>query len=388
VKRLSVVQVIYGGLGGAENMVVALAKALHATGVQSSVLCLHDDAYVDYIRRVGLRVEVVPVRSRFDFPSILTLYAYFRRGRFDVVHTHLSRAMLMGNVAARLSRTPAVVTTFHSRVYLGRNGIREWSYGKIEGLLGRFCTDRCAAYAEPVRADSIGIRGIPAGRIVTIHNGLDINAFRPPGAPAERHQSRRELGLEPGDFVIGAVGRLAAEKGHTHLITATARVARELPSARLVIVGAGPLRNALESMAAREGVRERVLFAGDLRADSGVYGTMDVFVYPSIKGVFGIAVLEAMACGIPVVASGQEGTDELVNDGQNGLLVPPGDERAIAEAVLRVSRDPDLRRRLGAAGRNTVALGFTDTGMARQYRSLYESLLGRRCGHRRPALRM
>jgi glycosyltransferase involved in cell wall biosynthesis len=208
-----------------------------------------------------------------------------------------------------------------------------------------------------------------------IHHGINLDEFRPLGSPSRRAALRRELGVHPDDFVIGAVGQLIPVKGHKHAIAAMPQIERELPRARLIIVGTGPLREELECAAARLGVRDRVVCAGALTADSAVYSAMDVLVYPSVKGVFGIVVLEAMACGIPVIVSGLEGTDELVKHEQNGLLVPPGDERALAEAVLRVSRDPDLRRRLTESGRNTVTREFTDIGMARQYRSLYESLL-------------
>ena len=340
-KSLSVVQVSqWGGRGGGPNIVLGLARALQSTGVQSSVLCLADGPLVKDLRRLGIPTEVVTVSSKYDVRGIFRLYSRLRGRRFDVVHTHGPTAMFMGNVAARLARVTAVVTTIHglSDIRGLRNRYRIFS--RLEGLLGRWCSDACVTYSARVRADSISARGIPPGGVLTIHNGINVDVFHPLSDPARRMELRRQFGIGPDDFVIGAVGELIAVKGHLHLVAAMARIVQELPRARLLMLGAGPLRDELARAASRGGVRDRLVLAGDLRADSGVYGTMDVLVFPSLKGVFGIVMLEAMACGIPVVASGLEGTDELVTHEQNGLLVPPGDEKAIAEAVLRVSRDP------------------------------------------------
>ena len=130
-------------------------------------------------------------------------------------------------------------------------------------------------------------------------------------------------------------------------------------------------------MAVRGGVRERIVFAGDITADRDVYAAMDVFVYPSIQGVFGIVVLEAMACGIPVVVSRLEGTDELVQHEHNGLLVDAADASGIADAVWRVGRDAALRQRLIQHGHDTMLRVGSDTEMARRYRAVYDAVLSR-----------
>jgi glycosyltransferase involved in cell wall biosynthesis len=385
-KPLSVVQVSSGGgRGGAETVLVHLAKSLQTIGVESAVVFLGDGPMVEEAVRMGIQTEVIGLASKYDFSAIHRLYTYFRRCRFDVVHTHARRAMLMGNLAARLSRVPVVVTTLHGLSGIHGGGetagdahILQRLYPSIEGMLGRWCTDACVGWSERVRTDSIRARGLQPERVAVIHNGINLDESHPVGDSTRRTDMRRHMGLEPDDFVVGTVGRLVAVKGQIHLVAAMPHIARELPRARLLIVGAGPMRDELENAASRWGVRERVLFAGDLRADSDVHSCFDVFVYPSVDGVFGLVVQEAMACGVPVVVSGLEGTDELIKHEENGLLVPPGDERAIAEAVLLVSRNPGLRRRLIDSGRATIAREFTDAGMARQYRSLYESLLGDR----------
>ena len=175
--------------------------------------------------------------------------------------------------------------------------------------------------------------------------------------------------------MVGSLGRLHPQKGFSDLLTAFAQVRQRIPSVRLFVAGDGELRDDLEAQARSLGMAAVVTFAG-VRADvSEVLAALDVFVLPSLWEGMPNAVLEAMASGLPVVATAVGGTPEVVVDGVTGLLVPPQDPGALAQAIGHLLRDPDLRRRMGRAGRRRVEEHFDVRETVRQVESLYETLL-------------
>jgi len=250
-----------------------------------------------------------------------------------------------------------------------------WLYNRIEHVLGRFCTDACVANTDSMRADIVKTRRLPLEKVVRIYNGVDTRAFTPSADPAGVVETREHLGFRPRDVIIGSVGQLLEVKGHRYLVQALPRIRAEVPHARLLIVGSGPLRGELEQLARQQGVSHDVIFAGEISDMPPVYRCLDLLVYPSIYGAFGLVVMEAMACGVPVVASSLDGTTELITPGANGVLVPPRDSRAIAEQVVALLRDPQRRARIAAAGLDRVRRHFSTEAFARQHLALYRSLV-------------
>jgi glycosyltransferase involved in cell wall biosynthesis len=221
---------------------------------------------------------------------------------------------------------------------------------------------------------------VPAAKLRRIYNGVDTQKFCKIRDPRRIQERKRRLGLKSDDVVIGAVGRLIPVKGHRYLISALGSIRERVPSARVVIAGDGPLRQELARLAEREGVAGSVIFAGDAGDTPLLYNCFDLLVYPSVIGAFGLVLLEAMACGLPVIASELNGTTELLTHDQTGVLVPPGDSRAIAGAVLSLLLDRERRERLAAAGHEHAVAHFSARTFARQYLDLYRSLLDGRRG--------
>lgn len=378
-RDLSVLQIIgTARRGGAESVGVLLATELKDLGVRSAVLCCTDGPVRRELDDLGVPNFIVPVRFASVLSAAFKLKATIAGGRFDVVHTHGPKAMLLGNLAARLAGAPIIVTTLHEFASVRRTRTRlHYLYDLVEKTLGRWCTDCCVAYSDGVRDDALR-RGLPEAKVRRIYNGVDTQRFDKIRDVQRVQERKRRLGLRSGDVVIGAVGRLITVKGHRHLISALPAIRERVPSARVVIVGHGPLRHELTALAEREGVARDVIFAGDAGDTPLLYSCFDVLVYPSVIGAFGLVVLEAMACGVPVITSELTGTTELITDDQTGILVPPGDSQAIAAAVVDLLLDLDKRERLAAAGHQHVITHFSARTFARQYLELYRSLLERR----------
>jgi glycosyltransferase involved in cell wall biosynthesis len=212
----------------------------------------------------------------------------------------------------------------------------------------------------------------PAERLHTVLNGVDLQHFRP---SRDRGASRAPLGLPLTVPVIGTVARLSPEKDQFTLLQAFARVRQALPEARLVIVGDGPLRPDLTAQSQELGVAEHTLFLGERSDVAALFGAMDVFCLPSRTEGTSLTLLEAMASGLPVVATAVGGTPEVVEADRSGFLVPPAEPQALADALVRVLKHPDLADRMGAAGRGIVAARYSLRAMVEQYSELYERML-------------
>ncbi len=288
--------------------------------------------------------------------------------------------MLVAAAAARLRPVPALVRTYHalSRARAagrGRAGRTALALSdKVAGFVARRYLDHGVAFTEAGCSDVVRRYGLREDRVSAIPNGVDTDRFKPLISNVVRDRFRDELGFGPADVLVGAVGRLVAVKGHRVLIDAFELVAREEPSAALMLVGDGPLRDELKAAVRASGAVDRIRLVGERPIDATFYGGLDLFAYPSIAGAYGLVVLEAMACGVPVVASRLQGTDELIAEGENGLLVNPADPAALATTLLRLVRSAADRRRLGDRARRD-AMQYSDTAMVQRYEALYRSLL-------------
>jgi glycosyltransferase involved in cell wall biosynthesis len=232
---------------------------------------------------------------------------------------------------------------------------------------------RFAAVSERVR-DILVDGGVPRARVDVIRDGVD--SARLAGAtPAARSGFRAEFGLEDDETAVGITAQFAPEKDHATLLRAWARVEAEAPGARLFLVGRGDGEAELRRLSAALGL-SRVVFTGWRDDIPRVLAGLDAFVMTSTREGLGSSVMDAMACGLPVVATRAGGLPELVTDGEDGLLVPPGDPGALAPALLRIAREPGLARRLGAAARLRAESLFSVERMTAEYVAFYRRALG------------
>jgi glycosyltransferase involved in cell wall biosynthesis len=367
-----------GARVGVATIVSGLARGLARRGFHVTVLCcMEEAALAEELGRHAIAVELHAVRWIFDPGAVAALAGRLRRDRVDLIHTHGQRAMMAGNLAARLAGVPAVVTSFHEHAWVKstiRRG-RYLLYAAVEGWLARHFTDACIATCRSVLEDAVLVRGVPRAKLSLTYNAADVSRFRALDDAPERERRRAALRLSAGDFVIGCVAALMPVKAHEDLISALALVRSEIPSARLLLAGSGPRRAALERHAAREGVAADVVFAGDAPEPERVFSTLDVFAMSSLSEVCPLALLEAFACRVPVVATSVGGIPELVRADVDGVLVPARDPRAMADAILRIARDPELGRRLADSAAERGRRTFSEASFIDGHVDLYRRVL-------------
>jgi glycosyltransferase involved in cell wall biosynthesis len=327
---------------------------------------------VAFVRVPDLLRDPHPVR---DARALGHLAALMRRGRYHIVHTHTTKAGLLGRIAARLAGAPVVVHTPHGHAfhgYLGAAGSA--ALVRVERGLARW-TDRIVCLTEAERAEHVRLRIGPPELFEVIHSGVDVGHFA--AARVSPEAKRRALGLPPDGPLVGCVARLVPVKGVQYLLEAVPAIRAAVPGATVVFVGDGPLRGALERAAAGRALDGAAVFLGLRRDVEEILPLCEVVVLPSLNEGMGRAAVEALASGRPVVGSRVSGIQDVVRDGETGLLVPPADPAALARAVVRCLVDPALRRALGERARR--AAGAYGIGpMMERIDALYRRLLARR----------
>ncbi|MFO0730150.1 MAG: glycosyltransferase family 4 protein [Nitrospiraceae bacterium] len=297
----------------------------------------------------------------------------FRREKPVLVHTHTSKAGVLGRIAAWIARVPAVVHTPHGHVFYGHFGSATTKlFLHIERWLSRF-THRMVALTEAERADHLDRAVGEAGKFAVVPSGIDLDRFRQVAVGDKA--APETFACPPDAFVVGSVGWLTGIKGHRFLIEAVAELAADHPDLHLVIVGSGDLKGALEQLATSLGLRKRVHLIGRREDVDLCLAGMDLFVLPSLNEGMGRALIEAMAAGLPAIATRVGGVPALIEDGRTGLLVPPADSHALAAAIRTLVEDPARRRAMGAAGQASVTERFSDGAMVRSLERLYRDLL-------------
>ena len=354
-------------VGGAETLLVELLPRLAEAGFEVQIACLDDRGPLFYkLRERGIPGHFIGRRRGLDPAAVWRLARLLRSQRIDILNTHSFSAGFWGRIAAILARTPRVVTTMHT--------VAGWSQPVKQRLGNRMlrpATDRIVAVSESVQRSLIR-QGMPRDAIQVIHNGICLERFRHQLSPVV---AKERLGLESQGFCVGMVGRCSSEKGGDTWVRALAQLVHGQVAVRGLMVGDGPARENWQSLAAREGIASRIQFAGTQNDVVPWLAAMDVLVCPSVQESFGMAALEAQAAGIPVVATRIDGFGEVLHDGEDALLVPPGNPGALAEAIRDLLRSDSLATRLAAGGKlNASRFAITET--ARQYAALYRELSG------------
>jgi glycosyltransferase involved in cell wall biosynthesis/protein-tyrosine-phosphatase len=366
---------------GAEVQLATSAAYLAAQpDIDISFVLFNEGRLAKELRALGLPVTVIDETTLGAAGMLKRLIKVLAARPFDVVHTHRYKDTVLGAIAARLTGVPNVVRTVHGHPEPAEGwpalklGIYEW--------LDRLALRRSASVIVAVSknlADSLRRSGFWPGMITAIHNGT---APIPP-VPAEvRAAIRTELKIPADALVIGTVGRLVPVKGHVDLIRAIALALPRMPHAKLVIAGDGPLLGELTAMVGRLGIDQTCIFTGHRADVHHLLAAMDVFVLPSLSEGIPMALLEAMSLGVPVVATRVGGIPEVVRDRVTGLLVPAGDDRALAEACLQLARYPDWAAEIGAAGQVFVSEEYTQERAGRALADTYRSLCRARSSHR------
>jgi sugar transferase (PEP-CTERM/EpsH1 system associated) len=355
-------------VGGLENGLVNVINNLDPARFSHSIVCLiRSGAIAQRIHRKDVEIREIGLDpSRFKFP-IMPLVKIFRELRPDIVHTR-AWGTVDAIMAARLAGVPRVIHGEHGRDVAdpqGRNRKRNVIRKCLSPMVDRFMT-----VSDDLQRWLTETVGIAAHKVVRIHNGVDIGKFSRGG----REAARRMLGLADANVAIGIVGRLDPVKDHRGLLHAFALAAQGFPQAHLIIVGDGSMRQAIAAQIEQLRIADRVQMLGERQDVADILKALDCFTLTSVAEGISNTILEAMATGLPVVATHVGGNPELVQHGVTGQLVAPGDVGALAQAFETYLNDPELRQRHGEAARERSEKHFSLERMAANYTELYSSV--------------
>lgn len=382
---IRVLQVMEATIGGTRKHLGQLALGLDRRSFEVTVACaaLRQPGFrqdIAGMRAAGVRVVEIEMRRQIDPRSDLAATARLRRligEGFDIVHTHSSKAGVVGRLAGRRRGGPALVHTPHSFAFLHSaefSATRRRLFLGIERWLGRFTT-RLIAVSQAEAEITLAHRIVDADRVRTVRNGIEPDLERRARAAA----GVERLGLANGDRAIGSVGLLEVAKGHEVLIAALPRVLAEFPRLKCFLIGEGSLRRRLERQAAAAGVESSVIFTGHRDDTLDLMSALEAVVLPSLWEGLPYVLLEAMALGKPVVASDVGGCGEVVADGETGLLVPANDPRALASAISDLLRHRERAADMGTAARPRASSRFGVEAMIAGHEAIYRELALRHC---------
>jgi sugar transferase (PEP-CTERM/EpsH1 system associated) len=356
-----------GRTGGMEYGVIKLANAVDRARVRPAI-CSTRRADPEIAKLVAPDVPVYECDGREgnDPRLVLWLRRVFRQFGPHIVHTHAWGTLCEGWSAARLASVPLIIHGEHGTIQdrLYQRWVQRFMWNRVDQVLS-VSSQLAARLSNEV--------GFDPRRIRTIRNGVSLERF----GRVSRAQARRALGLSDDCVAIGTVGRLVEVKDHRTLLASFERVAREEPRTLLLLAGDGPLGPSLRAQAEAMKLDGRVRFLGHRADIEQVLAALDVFVLSSHSEGLSNTILEAMASGVPVVATRVGGADELVVHDQTGLLVPARNQEALAAAMSRLTSSIDTRRRMGAASRHRAHAEFSLARMVRNYEELYAGLARR-----------
>jgi glycosyltransferase involved in cell wall biosynthesis len=347
------------GWGGQEvrtfNEMVALRDCGHAV----ELVCPSRAILGSRCEDAGFTVHRAEMKTGGNVSSMLQITSLLRRRKFDVVNTHSGHDTLVAGSAARLAGTPLIVRTRHLALPITSLATYNW------------IPHRVIAVSHHVRRTLVSA-GVAARRVETIHDGIG----KP--EPAEHSTLRSELGLKSDNVLACMVAMMRDGKGHEDLVEAAVPLLKTRPQLHIVMAGDGPIFARVKRAVVNLGLQERIHLLGYRSDIPNVLSGCDFFVLPTHQEALGQAYIEAMAIGLPVIGSDVDGVPELICDGVTGLLVPPRDHFALANAMARMVDEPALRHRLSHAAKDILNRGFSVSDMAYDTVRLYRCALKER----------
>jgi L-malate glycosyltransferase len=360
---------------GGQNQVLLTVNGLRSIG-QRAALVAHPDG--ELRRRAAEGLELIPIapRTEMDLSAAWKFSRLVKRLAPDVIHAHDPHGVAMAALAlsfgsgsvATGGAQPTLVASRRVDFHLKGNSFSRWKYRQVECFIAASDAIRRMLVAD----------GVPEDRTVTVHEGIDVEHVQA-APPVNVHEA---FFLPHGAPVVGNVAALVPHKGQRYLVEAAHLVVQQVPDARFVILGEGELREHLEKQVHEHHLEKHVLLPGFRTDVLGCIKGFDLFVMSSVTEGLGTSLLDAMAAGRPIVATTAGGIPEIVEDSVNGLLVPPRDHHALADAVVRALKNPLLRQQMGDAGFARVKQRFTVERMVEQTADIYQRLVARQLSTR------
>lgn len=369
-------------VGGAEELRRIVVEHIDKDRYDVEVCCIEEVGPIGgEIQKLGIPVACLHTKCKsYNLRATWRLYRLLKRKKYDIVQTSLFLTNLHGRIAAILAGVPLRIIEEHS--VCDRFGKRlTFLYRYVDQFLSRF-THVIICCADVVRRHIIEVESVDPGKFRVIHNGIDLKKIDASVTDEDLAKLRREFGLDEEWPVLGNVGSFAPRKGKEYLVAALSNIIRVFLETRLVLVGDASTEHGrwLKARFLHEGLERNVVFIGPRRDIGPLLRIFDLYVSPSVHDAMPMAILEAMAAGLPVVAAKVDGVPEVVLHGETGLLVPSRDGEAIADAVIELLKDPARAAAFGRAGRERILRKFTISNYLAEleatYKILMNSLLG------------
>jgi glycosyltransferase involved in cell wall biosynthesis len=345
---------------GGQNQVLVTVMGLRVLG-HRTMLVAHPGGELRQRAKEGLDLIPLAPKNELDLGAAWRLSRLLKQLKPDVVHAHDPHGVAMAALALSMSTQlakPPLIASRRVDFHLRGGAMSRWKYRQVDCFI-------CAS--EAIRTMLVA-DGVPAARTVTVHEGIDLERVE----SAPRAKLHEDLFLPHQAPLVGNVAALVPHKGQRHLVEAAALVVRKVPDARFVIAGEGELRPALERQIKEHRLEKHVVLAGFRPDVLSLHKAFDIFVMSSITEGLGTSLLDAMAAAKPIVATSTGGIPEVVDDGVTGFLVAPRDDRAMAEAIVRLLKDADLRQRMGLAGLKRARERFSAERMLRETLRVYQ----------------
>jgi glycosyltransferase involved in cell wall biosynthesis len=359
-------------IGGAERLLLGILRNLDTSEFKSAVCCIQDRGELaDEVEAMGISVIALNLMKRgsYDWAVVPRLREIIRGLHIDLVHTHLYHANMYGRLAAQKEGVAAIASVHNTY------DRRKWHRHLINRWLARK-TFVITAGSEYVERDLLTVDKLPRSKVLRLPNSIDLSRVE---TPKSKVDARMRFGFSESDFIIGTVGRLEEQKGHIFLLRAFQNLRGRTDGRRLklLIVGDGRLRSYLQEVSKQLGISEAVCFSGSIGDLGEIYQALDLFAMPSLWEGLSLAMLEAMAAGLPVVATEVGGARDVLGESQYGLLVPPSDPAALEISIGKVIDAPDYAFRMANAGRERVRLNYDVAALASQIEGLYRAAVPR-----------
>lgn len=358
------------GWGGQERRILLECEGLAARGHEVGIVTRETCWIAGQARRHTIPVSCIDMRRKFDPRAVWRLARHLRAGRFDVLHTHSGIDSWIGGMAAKLAGTPVLVRTRHLHIPFRRSPLNFVHY----------LPDRILCIGDTMRKTLVEERGFPPEQIVNVPTGIDFERFAPKRPRAE---VRAGLDTAEGCFAVLIVGVIRGVKRHDIAIEGFARLLATGADAVLWVAGDGPMRPDMERLARTLGVAERVRFLGQRDDVPDLMGAADALLLTSRSEAQSQALTQGLGLGLPAVATAVGGVPEVVIHERTGLLVPANEAQPVADALLRLLRDPALARRLGDAGREHARGRYSLERMLDDTERIYAEVLAAKRGGRR-----
>lgn len=368
-RRINILHVVSKlPIGGVENMLFREVQAYNKERFDVSVCCIKEGGKIaDKLMKSGYKVEILNRMKHhgFDWNVIKGIYNIIKRDNIHVLRTHQYHANFYGRIAGVLARVPVKIPTFHSR-YESPN--KPKIHRRFFNYLLYFFSDALVAVSDTIASDIIKYDKINPGKIRVIYNGIVINSFN---SNILKIEARKTLSLPFDSLIIGSVGRLVKEKGHSFLI----KGASELKDMYLAIAGDGPMMHKLKKLASKHKVN--CIFLGQIDPSKIplFLSSLDIFCFPSLWEGLPVALIEAMATGLPIVASDIPSHKEVM--GNAGLYTPPGNEKKLTETLKMLASAPSLRDELGRRAKERAKI-FSIENTIKAYETLFVDILHRK----------